>query len=95
VRAFLGLAESGLFPGIVFYFSLWYKRTELASRMAIVFSTVSIVGSFSGFLAVAIEKLDGKAHLHGWAWLVSIEVLSRPKSINAAISSSSTVSPPL
>ncbi|KAK3954753.1 major facilitator superfamily domain-containing protein [Pseudoneurospora amorphoporcata] len=27
-RFFLGVAESGLFPGVVYYFSMWYKRRE-------------------------------------------------------------------
>lgn len=29
VRAFLGVAEGGLLPGIVFYLSLLYKRSEV------------------------------------------------------------------
>ena len=28
VRLFLGLTEGGLFPGVVFYLSMWYRRAE-------------------------------------------------------------------
>lgn len=31
-RWFLGLAEAGLFPGINYYLSCWYKRSELGIR---------------------------------------------------------------
>lgn len=31
-RWFLGLAEAGLFPGINYYLSCWYKREEFGVR---------------------------------------------------------------
>jgi MFS family permease len=31
-RWFLGLAEAGLFPGINYYLSCWYKRSEFGVR---------------------------------------------------------------
>jgi MFS family permease len=71
-RIFLGLTEGGLFPGVAFYLSLWYKRDEQARRVAIFFSAATIAGTFGGILAFAIEKLEGRAGLHGWAWIVSI-----------------------
>lgn len=32
-RWFLGLTEAGLFPGINYYLSCWYKRSELGFRL--------------------------------------------------------------
>lgn len=32
-RWFLGLTEAGLFPGINYYLSCWYKRSELGTRI--------------------------------------------------------------
>jgi sugar phosphate permease len=32
-RWFLGLTEAGLFPGINYYLSCWYKRSELGIRV--------------------------------------------------------------
>jgi len=32
-RWFLGLTEAGLFPGVNYYLSAWYKRSELGIRL--------------------------------------------------------------
>lgn len=74
-RWFLGLAEAGLFPGISFYLSCWYRRSELGVRTSIFFSSAAISGSFGGLLAAAIEKMDGIGNLAGWAWIFILEGL--------------------
>lgn len=50
-RFFLGVTESGLFPGVVFYLSMWYKRSEQHYRVALFFSAASLAGAFGGVLA--------------------------------------------
>ncbi|KAH0831945.1 hypothetical protein J3R83DRAFT_12830 [Lanmaoa asiatica] len=50
-RAFLGLAEAGLFPGVTYYLTLWYPRAERAKRYAIFISAAILAGGFSGLLA--------------------------------------------
>ncbi|RYC58785.1 hypothetical protein CHU98_g7413 [Xylaria longipes] len=50
-RFFLGVAESGLFPGVTYYFSMWYKRRERQYRVALFFSAASLAGAFGGALA--------------------------------------------
>ena len=50
-RFFLGVAESGLFPGVVFYLSMWYKREEQHFRISLFFSAASLAGAFGGILA--------------------------------------------
>ncbi|KAM3077548.1 hypothetical protein ACMFMG_006885 [Clarireedia jacksonii] len=72
-RWFLGLAEAGLFPGINYYLSCWYKRSEFGIRAAIFFSAAAVSGSFGGLLAVAIAKMDGIRGIHGWAWIFILE----------------------
>lgn len=72
-RIFLGLTEAGLFPGVTFYLSLWYKRSEQSRRVAIFFSAATVAGAFGGILAYGIEKLDGRAGLHGWQWIFLLE----------------------
>jgi MFS family permease len=67
-RFFLGLAEAGLFPGVNYYLSCWYKRSELGLRAATFFSAAALAGSFGGLLAAAIAKLDGTGGYDGWAW---------------------------
>jgi MFS family permease len=70
-RVFLGLAQGGIFPGVTYYLSMWYKRSEQSRRVAIFFSAATVAGASGGLLAYGIEKLDGTAGLHGWAWIVS------------------------
>jgi MFS family permease len=50
-RFFLGVTESGLFPGVVFYLSMWYKRNEQHFRISLFFSAASLAGAFGGVLA--------------------------------------------
>lgn len=70
-RVFLGLTEAGLFPGVTYYISLWYKRSEQSRRVAIFFSAATVAGAFGGLLAFGIEKMDGLGGLQGWQWIVS------------------------
>ncbi|KAB5576299.1 major facilitator superfamily domain-containing protein [Coniochaeta sp. 2T2.1] len=74
-RFFLGVTEAGLFPGVNYYLSCWYKRDEFAVRAAIFFSAAALSGSFGGLLAAAIQNMDGIAGYSGWRWIFIIEGL--------------------
>ncbi|KAF5611937.1 high-affinity nicotinic acid transporter [Fusarium subglutinans] len=74
-RSFLGLAEGGLFPGIAYYITMWYRRHECGFRMAIFFSAATAAGVFGGFLARGIMEMRGLAGLAGWQWIFIIEGL--------------------
>ncbi|KAF2732760.1 MFS general substrate transporter [Polyplosphaeria fusca] len=74
-RWFLGLAEAGLFPGVNFYLSCWYKRSELGMRAALFFSAAALAGSFGGLLAAAITNMDGVGGYEGWRWIFILEGL--------------------
>ncbi|KAK7023646.1 hypothetical protein VNI00_016608 [Paramarasmius palmivorus] len=73
VRLLLGLAEAGFFPGAVLLCSQWYKKNELQTRVAILFTASAAAGAFSGLLAFAIAKMRGLAGLEGWRWIFIIE----------------------
>ncbi|KAL9113683.1 MAG: hypothetical protein Q9227_002128 [Pyrenula ochraceoflavens] len=75
-RWFLGLAEAGLFPGVNYYLSCWYKRREFGVRAAIFFSAAALAGSFGGLLAAAIANMDGVGGKPGWAWIFILEGLA-------------------
>ena len=47
-RFFLGVAESGFFPGVMFYLSMWYKRNEQLYRISLFFTAVALSGAFGG-----------------------------------------------
>ena len=74
-RIFLGIAESGLFPGVNYYITLWYCRRECAFRAAIFFSAATVAGAFGGLLARGINEMDGLGGKDGWAWIFILEGL--------------------
>ena len=75
-RFFLGVAEAGLFPGVNYYISCWYKRSEFGIRAAVFSSAAALAGSFGGLLAAAIAKMDGIGGKRGWAWIFILEGLA-------------------
>ncbi|EKG14584.1 Major facilitator superfamily [Macrophomina phaseolina MS6] len=74
-RAALGLAEGGLFPGVTFYITMWYRRHECGLRMAVFFSAATAAGAFGGLLARGIAEMDGVGGRNGWAWIFILEGL--------------------
>lgn len=74
-RWFLGVAETGFFPAASFLLTLFYRRYEVLTRLAIFYSCASLSGAFSGLLAFALEKMDGIGGLAGWRWIFIIEGL--------------------
>ena len=70
-RWFLGMAESGFYPGVIFYLSTFYTRRELAGRLSIYYAASEIAGAFTGLLAFGVFQIDGA--LHGWQYLFLIE----------------------
>ncbi|KAF2112478.1 pantothenate transporter liz1 [Lophiotrema nucula] len=75
-RWWLGVAEAGLFPGVNYYLSCWYRRSEFGIRAAIFFSAAALAGSFGGLLAAAIAKMGGVGGKAGWAWIFILEGLA-------------------
>ncbi|KAF2464086.1 MFS transporter [Lindgomyces ingoldianus] len=69
VRFFLGVTESGLFPGVVFYLSMWYKRAERQYRISLFFSAASLAGAFGGILAWGIAHMRNVGGYKGWRWI--------------------------
>ncbi|CAF0856440.1 unnamed protein product [Rotaria sordida] len=72
-RLFLGAFEAGLFPGVSFYLSSWYKRCELLWRVSIFFSAAALAGAFGGVLAYGISKMGGVGGQEGWRWIFYLE----------------------
>ncbi|KAI9499235.1 major facilitator superfamily domain-containing protein [Zychaea mexicana] len=74
-RFFLGVAEAGLYPGVLFYLSLWYTRKQQATRIAIFYGSSTLAGAFGGVLAYGIMHMKGLAGLSGWQWIFIIEAI--------------------
>lgn len=50
LRFFLGAAEGGVFPGMIYYFSFWYKPEERAVRIAAFLCSATLAGAFGGYV---------------------------------------------
>lgn len=72
-RFFLGLAETGMFPGSFYLIGMWYKRSEAQRRYSFFFSSTSLAGAFGGLLAAAIGKMNGMRGYLGWRWIFILE----------------------
>ncbi|PGH13944.1 hypothetical protein AJ79_03359 [Helicocarpus griseus UAMH5409] len=74
-RFFLGLFETGMFPGCFYLLGMWYKRSEAQKRFSFFFSSTTLAGAFGGLLASAIGKMDGMRGFLGWRWVFILEGL--------------------
>ena len=48
------IIRSGFYPGVIFYMTLFYKRTELAGRLGAFFAAGSIANAFTGLIAYGV-----------------------------------------
>lgn len=73
VRFVLGIFEAGMMPGIAYYLSRWYRRSELAFRLSLYIVMAPLAGAFGGLLASAILNLSHFGGLHEWRMIFAIE----------------------
>lgn len=79
LRFFIGLAESGFYPGMQYIIGSWYRKDELAKRSCIFHSSSALGSMFSGYLMAAVIDLGGVDGYKGWQWLFIINfVISMP-----------------
>ena len=46
VRFLLGVFEAGLFPGLVYYLTFWYRPEERSIRVAAILASATLAGAF-------------------------------------------------
>jgi MFS family permease len=72
-RLLLGAFESGIFPCLTLYLSMYYKPLEQARRVSYLFVASALSGAFGGLLAYGLTNLHGAKGLAGWRWLFLVE----------------------
>ena len=74
-RFLLGVFEAGIFPGLVYCLTFWYKPEERAFRVAAILAGATLAGAFGGAVAFGVGTMNGAAGLEAWRWLFLIEGL--------------------
>ncbi len=76
IRFFLGIAESGFFPGVILYFTYWFPpkiRAQIGALFMTAIAVSGVIGSpISGWIIQNFESYHGLA---GWQWLFVLEGL--------------------
>ncbi|KAL0077200.1 major facilitator superfamily domain-containing protein [Phycomyces blakesleeanus] len=73
LRFFLGFFEAGFFPGVLFFLTQFYKKDEMATRIALFWGSTVAAHAYAGVLAYGILQLRGSHGMTGWQWLFLIE----------------------
>lgn len=75
MRFLLGMAEAGFAPGIIYYISCWFPKSNRARAMSF-FYMGSVAASIIGLpVSGAILNMHGIADVAGWRWLFALEGL--------------------
>lgn len=72
LRWFLGMAEGAFFPLVIYYLTTFYRRGELARRLALFYAASNIANAFSGLLSFGVFQIKN-APLQSWRYLFIIE----------------------
>jgi D-galactonate transporter len=72
VRFFLGAAEAGFFPGIIVYFSHWFRYEDRAKAVALFMAAIPISNIIGAPLSGLLLDVNWYG-LAGWRWLFIIE----------------------
>lgn len=75
MRMLLGIAEAGLFPGIMYFLTQWFVRKDRAKANGLFLLGVSFANILGAPLGGALLNMEGIAGLHGWQWMFLIEGL--------------------
>jgi MFS family permease len=75
LRLLLGIAEAGLFPGVMLYLTYWFGREQRARATGLFLLGVCFANIIGGPLGAALMQLDGVWGWRGWQWMFMLEGL--------------------
>lgn len=73
LRILLGIAMSGVYPGLTYLVSTWYTRKEQQLRFALLQSGEVSVLATGSIVNFGLNQLDGRAGLKGWQWMFVVQ----------------------
>ena len=77
MRLLLGAAEAGFTPGIIYYLSCWYPRSDRARAMSFFYIGATLASMIGVPLSGTLLGLNGVLGIAGWRWLFLLEGIAR------------------
>ena len=75
MRALLGAAEAGFFPGIIYYLTLWFPGTYRARVTGLFMACIPLSAAIGAPISTSLLYLDGALGFRGWQWMFLLEGL--------------------
>ena len=75
MRLLLGAAEAGFYPGVLYFFTLWFPAAYRGRIIGLFLASIPITGVIGAPLSGWLLTLDGLNGLRGWQWLYIVEGL--------------------
>ncbi|WP_130830808.1 MFS transporter [[Erwinia] mediterraneensis] len=75
MRALLGAAEAGFFPGIVFYLTMWFPAAWRGRIIAAFMAGIPIALIIGTPVSTLLLELHGWMGLRGWQWMFLLEAI--------------------
>lgn len=72
-RFFLGVTEAPFYGGALYILAMFYTKTEIATRVSILFTGNICATAFAGLIAIGVFEMSGVGGLAGWRWLFIIQ----------------------
>lgn len=76
LRVLLGIAMSGIYPGLSYLISTWYTRREQQLRFAFLQTGEVFILATGGIVNYGLQRLDGRGGLAGWRWMFLVQGLA-------------------
>lgn len=73
LRFLLGIAEAGFFPGIILYFTYWFRASERGRATASLLLALPVGGLIGAPLSTWIMDNISWFNLQGWRWMFILE----------------------
>ena len=73
LRALLGAAEAGFYPGIILYFTFWFPAKHMAKTVSLLMCGMALANLIVGPISTLILDNISWLNMAGWRWLFILE----------------------
>lgn len=73
MRVLLGMAMSGIYPGLSYLISTWYTRPEQQLRFAYLQTGEVFILATGGIANFGLQQLHGRVGFEGWRWMFLVQ----------------------